>query len=264
VYITSGFVPGDTLGFTNQNGITGSYNATNGELSLSGSATLAQYQAALQSVSYSSSSEDPTANNTSTSRTITWTVTDANSDAAGAQTSVAVTSTVNLTAVNDKPVLVAGGLLAYTENDAATAIDTQIQVSDVDDTRITRASVTITAVVAGDVLSFTDTSAITGSYNANTGELTLTGNATLADYRDALRSVKYSSTNEDPTLRGTSASRTITWLVTDAASDAVGAQTSVAATSTINSTAGRGGWHHERHCWHQQFRHQPHQGGYRW
>ena len=45
---------GDTLHFTNQNGITGSYSA--GVLSLSGSATPAQYQAALRSVTFSTTS----------------------------------------------------------------------------------------------------------------------------------------------------------------------------------------------------------------
>ena len=35
------------LGFVNQNGITGSYNAATGVLTLTGTATVAQYQAAL-------------------------------------------------------------------------------------------------------------------------------------------------------------------------------------------------------------------------
>ncbi|HTU26808.1 MAG TPA: hypothetical protein VMF30_15475 [Pirellulales bacterium] len=43
--------PGVTLGFTNQNGITGTFS--NGVLSLSGVATAAEYQAALQSVTFS-------------------------------------------------------------------------------------------------------------------------------------------------------------------------------------------------------------------
>ena len=45
---------GDTLNFTNQNGITGSYSG--GVLTLSGSATPAQYQTALQSVTFSTTS----------------------------------------------------------------------------------------------------------------------------------------------------------------------------------------------------------------
>ena len=49
---------GDTLNFTNQNGITGSY--AGGVLTLSGSATPAQYQAALQSVTFSTTSTNTT------------------------------------------------------------------------------------------------------------------------------------------------------------------------------------------------------------
>ena len=49
---------GDMLNFTNQNGITGSYSG--GVLTLSGSATPAQYQAALQSVTFSTTSTNTT------------------------------------------------------------------------------------------------------------------------------------------------------------------------------------------------------------
>ncbi len=49
---------GDTLNFTNQNGISGSYSA--GVLTLSGSATPAQYQTALQSVTFSTTSTNTT------------------------------------------------------------------------------------------------------------------------------------------------------------------------------------------------------------
>ena len=44
---------GDTLNFANQNGITGSYNSGTGTLALTGSATPAQYQTALQSITFS-------------------------------------------------------------------------------------------------------------------------------------------------------------------------------------------------------------------
>jgi tetratricopeptide (TPR) repeat protein len=47
VGITNGFLAGDTLNFSNQNGISGSYNAATGLLTLNGIATVAQYQAAL-------------------------------------------------------------------------------------------------------------------------------------------------------------------------------------------------------------------------
>src|SRR2546429_497748 len=231
------FVTGDTLAFTNTAGITGSYNAGTGVLTLTGTDTLANYQAALRSVKYSSSSDDPTVNNTKTSRTITWSATDANSDAVGAATSAGVTSTVNVTAVNDAPVLTAGATLAYTEQAAGAVIDNTITLADVDDTQMASATVTIGNFVTGDALAFTNTAGITGSYNAGTGVLTLTGTDTLANYQAALRSVKYSSSSDDPTVNNTKTSRTITWTATDANSDAVGAATSAGVTSTVNVTA---------------------------
>src|SRR5260221_1195577 len=60
VTITANFVTGEyVLAFTNQNGIAGSFNATTGVLALTGSATLANYQAALRSGTYANSSTNP-------------------------------------------------------------------------------------------------------------------------------------------------------------------------------------------------------------
>ena len=116
------------------------------------------------------------------------------------------------------------------------SIDGSITLSDVDSTNLTSATVTITSPVSGDVLNFADQNGISGSFAA--GVLTLTGFTTLANYQTALRSVTFSNaTSDDPTVGGTRTSREVTWAVTDANSDAVGAQTSVAVTSTINVTA---------------------------
>src|SRR5258708_612225 len=81
VQITAGFTIGDTLNFTGQSGITGSYSAATGTLTLSGSAPLADYQAVLQSVTYSftPSTTDPTSGGIDASRVITWTVDDGTS-----------------------------------------------------------------------------------------------------------------------------------------------------------------------------------------
>ena len=56
--------------------ITASYNAATGVLSLSGTDTLAHYQAVLDSVTYSSSSQNPTNFGADTSRSISWVVND--------------------------------------------------------------------------------------------------------------------------------------------------------------------------------------------
>jgi VCBS repeat-containing protein len=98
VTISAGRQTGDTLAFTPQAGITGNYDSSTGVLTLSGSASKAAYQALLQSVTFSNSTNDnPTASGTATSRTISWVVSD------GTANSNTGTSTINITAVNDAP-----------------------------------------------------------------------------------------------------------------------------------------------------------------
>lgn len=87
VSITSGFLSGDTLSFTSQNGITGSYNGATGVLTLTGTASIATYQTALQSVGYSFAG-DPTNGGVDNGRSVSWAVTD------GAGTSTPVTSSL--------------------------------------------------------------------------------------------------------------------------------------------------------------------------
>lgn len=238
VAISSGFLSGDTLSFTTQNGISGNYNSSTGIMSLTGSATPSQYQAALRTVKYSSTSEDPTNNDTiaNRTRTVSWTVTDGNASGVGAQSSSTVSSGITVIAVNDRPVITAGATMFYTEGGPAAAIDGTITITDLDDTQLAGATVRIlSGFTTGDILGFINQNGISGTYDGSTGLLSLTGLGTLTQYRDALRSVTYRSTSMNVT--GISASRTVSWTLTDANSDNVGAQTSVAVSSTINITA---------------------------
>jgi hypothetical protein len=129
VTISAGLSAGDVLGFVNTATITGVYNVGTGVLTLSGTDTLGAYQAALGSVTYSSTSEDPTA--VSASRTLAWQVTDANSDGVGAASSVAVTGVLNVTAVNDAPVLLANRL-TLNQGDSVVLGAANMSASDVD------------------------------------------------------------------------------------------------------------------------------------
>lgn len=88
VSISSGFLNGDTLGFADQNGISHAFDSGTGLLTLSGSASIAEYELALQSITYSFSG-DPTNGGTDTSRSISWVVND------GASDSTTVTSSVS-------------------------------------------------------------------------------------------------------------------------------------------------------------------------
>ncbi|MEQ1859663.1 MAG: Calx-beta domain-containing protein [Chthoniobacteraceae bacterium] len=73
VAITGNFNTGeDVLAFGNQNGITGNYDGGTGVLTLTGTATLANYEAALRSVSYFNSNPTPS----TAVRTVTFTALD--------------------------------------------------------------------------------------------------------------------------------------------------------------------------------------------
>ena len=123
--------------------------------------------------------------------------------------------TVNITDVNDAPVesTIEGTALAYTENDGAVAITSTIVISDVDDTNIESALIQFTGnyVNGEDVLAFTDQNGIAGSWNATTGEMTLSGTATLGEYETAIRSITYENTSGDPSI----VTRTVSFTVHD-------------------------------------------------
>src|SRR5207249_1162240 len=60
----------------------------------------------------------------------------------GVDTSATQSFVINVTAVNDAPVVNAGHSLAYTENDPAKAIEPALLVSDIDSANLTGATVT--------------------------------------------------------------------------------------------------------------------------
>ena len=137
VTIGTGFVgTEDVLAFADTANITGSYVA--GVLTLTGTDTLANYELALESITYeNTNTDDPDTGN----RTVTWVVNDGDDNSAG------VTSTITVANVNDAAVLTdAGGTLAYTEGAGALVIDSSLTISDVDDTNIESATVTLSEI----------------------------------------------------------------------------------------------------------------------
>ena len=204
VAITGGFDnTQDILDFTASGGIGGSYNPTTGELTLTGTASQAAYETVLGTVTYRNSSDNPS----TAQRTINYIVND------GFVDSAAGTATINIAATNDVPVVTAsGGSTAYIENAAAVTVDGSLTVTD-PDSSITSAQVRISAnFQAGDSLNFVDQNGITGSLAASV--LTLSGTASVADYQAALRSITFSSTNNDPGV-----SKTVEFKVNDAVVD---------------------------------------------
>ncbi|MCM5680003.1 DUF4347 domain-containing protein [Schlegelella sp. S2-27] len=164
--ITGNFASGqDVLAFTNDGStmgnISASYNAATGVLTLTsagGTATLAQWQAALRSVTYDNSSDAPSTAN----RTIGFTVNDGGAD------SNAATKVISVAAVNDAPVVTTPASIGVTE-DVASAL-TGISFSDVD---AGGGSVTATLSVASGSLAATSGGGVT--VGGTGSALTLTG-----------------------------------------------------------------------------------------
>ena len=160
ITVSAGYVSGeDVLAFTSENGISGSWNAATGTLSLSGTATVAQYQAALRAVTYQNTSDTPS----TSSRTVTFTVND------GAATSNIASRTITLAAVNDAPVNTLPA--SYSTNEDTSVALTGLSVSDAD---LGTGTMTVTLSVATGTITASTGGGVTVS-GSGTGTITLTG-----------------------------------------------------------------------------------------
>ncbi|MEQ8712384.1 MAG: hypothetical protein RIC80_05175, partial [Cyclobacteriaceae bacterium] len=211
------------------------YNDATGALVLSGSSLEINYQSVLQGVQYENLSDAPT----ETDRSITVVVTDVDGS------SVATTSTVSVSGVNDTPATDLNGApvgvdttAAFTEDGGAVLIAENALVSDVD-TGDDIESMTIT--VTNDLDGVADTLYLNGAattaasgasitvtpYNDGTGVLAFSGTATPAEYESVLQGVQYENLSDNPT----ETDRDITVVVND------GTVPSVTTTSTVSVTA---------------------------
>ncbi|MGN6320760.1 MAG: DUF4347 domain-containing protein [Dyella sp.] len=232
VSITGNFASGqDVLGFTNTSAaqfgdISGSYNASTGIMTLtsaSGTATIAQWQNAFRAVTYTDTAVTPS--------TATRTVSFALTSDAYLSSSNTVTKNVTVAATDQTPIVTTtGSTITYRDGATATVIDSNVSVSDRDNTTQSSATVSIgTGFHSGDTLNFTNDGStmgnVAGSYNSATGVLSLTSSgatATDAQWAHALSAVTFSSTSS------TFGSRTISFATND------GTKTSTAATDTVN------------------------------
>ncbi len=238
VSITVNFHSGeDVLAFTNDGStmgnIAGSYNSGTGVLTLTSAgatATLAQWQAALRSVTYTDTADAP--NNAT--RTISFVVND------GTVNSNTATRTVTVTDTDQSPIITtSGGTTGFVKvpgiSPTPVVIDSGITVSDLDNTTLASGTVSITGNFQSseDVLAFTSGAPfgnIAGVYNTGTGVLTLTSagaTATIAQWQAALRSVTYSDSSTSPNA----SNRTVSFVVSD------GTASSISGSKTVTITA---------------------------
>jgi lipopolysaccharide export system protein LptA len=236
VQITTGAFAGDQLSATALGNIAFIYNSSTETLTLTGTDTLANYRSVLDTVTFSAG-ENPTDFGSNPTRTVVWTL----NDGAGSNNlSTAVTSTINVTNINDAPTLNGVGASAsFTEEGGAVTLASAASVVDVDDVNLSGATVKIvggTFANDGDVLSATGTASIAVSYNSSTETLTLSGTDTLAHYQSVLRSVTFNA-GENPNDYGSNPTRTLTWTVTDPSGTANGGvNVSTPVTSTVSIT----------------------------
>jgi len=192
----------DKLLYTTKYGtITSTWNNA-GFLVLSNWDSKTNYEGALNAIGYINSSDNPDTN----PRTITFSISD------GEKTSNEITYTINITPINDPPVLTGGNeTLDYTEN-SEFAFAKSITLVDVDDTQIEKAIFSISGGYSPneDILSYTGS--IPYTWSSESGVLTFTGADTLSNYQEAIREVKYINLSNNPETH----SRTFNLTVFDA------------------------------------------------
>ena len=240
--ITTNLQDVDLLDLPVSSGLQWSYSASTGTLEISGTASLATYQQALRSMTFSINSDNPTQNANptkevalrvfdgllwSTWKTYVIQVNGVNS-APVLENITSLSSyteqqeaqlTLSLSSVNDPPVLSGfSGSGLYIEDASAVYIDNSLSLSDVDSTHLTEAVAYISSKLhLGDALSIKSLpSGMTTSYDANLGVLSLTGNLTLSEYERALESLIYQSSSQNPSE--SSSSRSVQLAVFDGAS----------------------------------------------
>jgi hypothetical protein len=225
---------GDLLAFTNdgvtQGNIRVAFNF--GFLlllqSANGIATQAQWQSALDAVTFASTS------NNLGNRTVTFVVNDGGLDSTAVSHQVVVEAPPVLTG--------AGSTSAFTLGGGPILVDRSVTVSDLDNSEQFSGTVSIgTGRQAGDVLAFTNTSNVTfgnisATYNAGTGVLSLSSAGQLASnaqWQAAFDAVTFTTTSSS------TQNRSITFVVNNSYADSNSVTQSVSVTVPSGSQAGQ-------------------------
>ncbi|MEW8658243.1 MAG: retention module-containing protein, partial [Candidatus Thiodiazotropha endolucinida] len=165
---------------------------------LSGTATPQVYAQAIRNIGFINTTDNPD----ETPRIIEVTVNDGEFDS-----NTAVT-TITVQAVNDPPVIDLDSndstdsgydyLTTFTEGESAISItDFDAAVSDVDDETLQSATVTLTNPQSGDVLAFGNMPAgLSAVVDGHT--ITISGEASLADYQSAIQAITFENTSQNP------------------------------------------------------------------
>ncbi len=203
VTIDDGRIDGDVLAFTEQAGITGTFDETTGVLIFAGDASVADYETVLRSVTFGVSDAANIGQ-----RTVSIEVTDVANGSASAATDQ---TELRVDVVTSETARVTSSAIAQElgNGESLASVDPSILVVGRGDAVVNSATVQLSSgYQAGeDQLNFVPLSSnpeVTGSFDAATGTLTLTGDASAGVYQRALRNVTYenSVTNADERTEG--------------------------------------------------------------
>ena len=185
----------DILAFTNQSGITGMWTPATGVLALSGAASVANYQAALRSIIYSNSSNNP---NTAL-RTVSFTASD------GILSSSPATRTVSVTAVNDAPSNTVPASQTTFQNTPAiftTGNGNSISIADPD-----ASSAQVQLVSTNGTSTLSGTAGLTFTTGDGTADATMSFTGTISAINTALAGFRFTP---QPNFTGTAALQILT------------------------------------------------------
>lgn len=221
VSFSAGKATGDSLDvdLTGTTGLSKSFDA-NGNLTISGVATVDAYRQLLQKVVFLNAREDLT------SGTRSFSIAVSDSSGSGTAASQAQTRTIQVQGVNDAPVVLpATATAAFSESStltktaASTTLSPTLALSDPDGSSslMALASVRFSSGYRAGEDTLTVAAAlpagITSSFDVATGVLTLTGQGSIAAYQSLLQSVAYQNLSAAPST----GARQIQVAVTDAA-----------------------------------------------
>ncbi|WP_146126731.1 beta strand repeat-containing protein [Nonlabens agnitus] len=207
-----------TIASVNGNGTTSGVIITNSgtaSMTLQGSvANINTYLNDTSKITYT------TALNDTTTATLTVTPND------GTINGTADTVLINVTAVNDDPVVTIPNPnpgVSFLEGGTAVTINNSFTIDEPDGENINLVSLSITSFFPnnGESIAVTAPGPYTANFNSTTGVLTLTGTGTAAQAQAAIRTATFVNTGDDPSVGNTRNNRSFVFTVTDASGNSV-------------------------------------------
>ena len=238
ILVSDNFLSGDSLLFTTNGTISGTYSSTDKELKLRGRDTIENYNTVLRSVKYVSPNENITKNDTQKTRSFKFTVFNSN-DAGTVTNKRSKTQIFNIVAGPDNPLIQAGKTIntTYTEHGVGTFVDDSLVITDTDDEFLDRAVVRVSSnYLASDSLFFGSAlpNGISKLYTYGEDSLVLEGKAVVADYVTALRTLKFKNLSNNPTDDNSKNTRVVQISCRDNGSDNIGKSISNIYSRTID------------------------------